>query len=101
MAKITLPNGQVKDDQRKIGNGRLKLAVGDWIKIILVIISFVWGYAILTATVNNNSKVLANQDKEINETTIRSRTNETNIIGLKEDVKEIKQDVKSILKLVK
>ena len=100
MAVVKLANGEEIGDRRTNG-ARLKLAVGDWLKIILFLITIVWGYAILTATVHNNSKVLANQDEEINETTIRSRTNETNIIGLKEDVKEIKQDVKTILKLVK
>ena len=101
MAKITLPNGQTKDDQRKIGNGRLKLAVGDWLKIILFIITIVWGYAILTATVHNNSTAIAQQDKTIMEADKRSIVNENSIIALKDDVKEIKCDVKTILKLVK
>ena len=100
MAVVKLANGEEIGDRRTNG-ARLKLAVGDWLKIILFLITIVWGYAILTATVHNNSTAIAQQDKTIMEADKRSIVNENSIIALKDDVKEIKCDVKTILKLVK
>lgn len=100
MAAIKLPNGTLKEDQR-INGARLKLVAGDWIKIICVLIAIVWGYAVLTATVNHNSTLLAEQNTDVKDNTIRSRTNEIDITIIKADIAEIKQDVKSILRMMK
>ena len=100
MANIKLPNGDIKPDQRTNG-ARLKLCIGDWLKIICVVIGLVWGYAILTNTVFGNSKVLAQQVIETGANTVRSIYNERTIDLIQDDVKVIKQDVKDILKLVR
>ena len=100
MADIKLLDGTIKPDQRTNG-ARLKLAVGDWIKIFCVLIGIVWGYAVLTTTVNANSTMLLRQIADTTENKIRSISNEQIITLLKEDIVVIKQDVKELLKLAR
>jgi type VI protein secretion system component VasK len=95
MGNIKTEEG-ITPDRRK--SARIKLDLGDWLKIATVIIALILTGGKMQWTINNNSEALAEQKKEIKETSKLANDNRKDITSMYENVREIKQDVKELLK---
>jgi len=85
-------------EERRKTNGRIKLDLGDWIKIATVIIALILTGGKMQFTLNNHSEILAKQDKELKDTVKMTNDNRKDIEGIKDTLCEIKKDVKELLK---
>jgi len=97
MGLIKKPNGELVPDKRANG-ARLKLDVGDWIKIMSVIAIIILSVGKIQWTANANSNTLILCQTEIKNNQQMSRDNRKDVENLTKLVEEIKTDVKEILR---
>lgn len=96
MAVVKLKTGDEIEDRRKNG-ARLKLQSWDWIRLIGIVITAIYGYAHLSGTTFANAKTLDEHKTKIRSIEIKEAVMENNIIGIKDDIKEIKDNVQRIV----
>lgn len=94
MGKIQLPNGTIKNDERR--NGRLRLSFGDWVKIISIAMSLILGGAYLKWTVNANCEEIKKIKEEDKQDDSERRELQKDVAVLKQDVQNIKETVQRI-----
>ena len=97
MGLIKLSNGDVVKD-RRINGSRIKLDLGDWLKIISMIVVVILGIGNIKWTVNNHSQLLASYGEEIKENGQITRDNRKDIENLKTTIERIDKNVRELLK---
>ena len=96
MGLVKLENNEVIPDRRKNG-ARIKLDIGDWIKIMSVVVVVILGVGNIKWTVNNHSEVLAEQVKTIKTNTELIRDNCKDIEYLKQSFEKIDKKLDKII----
>ena len=97
MGKIKLANGDVIPD-RRINGSRIKLDLGDWLKIISMIVVVILGIGNIKWTVNNHSQLLVAYGQDIKENGQLGRDNRKDIENLKTTIERIDRNVRELLK---
>ena len=96
MGFIKLDDGTIKEDQRKNG-ARIKLDLGDWIKIVSVVVVVILGFGNIKWTVNQHSQVLAETIQTVKINTGIIRDNCKDIEYLKQSFNKIDTKLDKLL----
>ena len=97
MGLIKLSNGDVVKD-RRINGSRIKLDLGDWLKIISMIVVVILGIGNIKWTVNNHSQLLVAYGNDIKENGQLTRDNSKDIENIKTMIERIDSNVRELLK---
>jgi len=93
----TVNSNNYNGNDRRRNGARLKLSVGDWLRVgsFVVLITLFIGYNRWTCV--GNAKTIEAHEVNISANCNRSRDNLKDILSIKEDIGEIKQDIKVLL----
>ena len=86
---------------RRNGNGRLKLDLGDWLKVASLIVILILTGGKVQWIVNNHSEAIAEQKAQIKVNTERLNKTETDIANIKENLIYIRSKVDTIVMKIK